>query len=91
MIELADAVRINTDDLTIKNSVVHWQFSKSNTQTERVEMILIAGHQFAFAIIYISDCAETVVLEFEDVIRVVEWLGDTLEPHWLDAGEHSLF
>ena len=52
-------------------------------------MILVAGNQSALAILYISDCAESVMFQFKDVVRVVEWLCDTLELHWLDAGEQA--
>jgi hypothetical protein len=35
-------------------------------------MILIAGYQFAFVIFNISDCAEAVVFQFENVVRIVK-------------------
>ena len=32
--------------------------------------------------------ARTPVFQFEDVVGVVEWLGDSGEAHRLDAGKH---
>jgi hypothetical protein len=90
MIELAYAVRIQTDNFIVKDCVVHWQFSKSNTQKEKVEVILIARHQFAFVIFYISDCAKAVVFQFENVVWIIKPLCNALEAHGLDAGEHGL-
>jgi len=34
---------------------------------------------------------EAVLLQFENVIGIVEWLSDETEPHGPDAWEHDLF
>ncbi len=36
----------------------------------------------------VGERAEAVVFKFEDVVGVVEWLGDPGEAHRLDAGKH---
>jgi hypothetical protein len=89
VIELADAIRVQTDDFTIENRVLSWQLPESDPQEKKVEMFLIAGDQLAFAVFNVGDCAAAVVLQLEDVIRVVEWFGNTLEAHKLDAGEQA--
>jgi hypothetical protein len=77
-------------NLAIQDCVFYRQFSQSDTQEKKVEMILIAGHQFAFVIFYISDCAEAVVLQFEYVIGVAKRFCNALEAHGLDARKHGL-
>jgi hypothetical protein len=52
-------------------------------------MVLVAGYQLAFAVFYIGDCTEGVVLQLEDVVWIIKWFLDALEPPWLDAGEHG--
>jgi hypothetical protein len=86
---LTDTIVVLADDFTIKNRVLHWQFPESDTQEEKVEMILIAGYQFAFVIFNISDCAEAVVFQFENVVRIVKGFCNALEAHRLDAGEQA--
>jgi hypothetical protein len=51
---------------------------------------MVPRDQFAFASLDISERAEAVVLQFKNVVGIVEWLGDSREAHWLDAGEHGL-
>jgi hypothetical protein len=41
--------------------------------------------------LHISDGAEAIVFQFENVIGIVERLCDTLEPHRLYAWEHMEF
>jgi hypothetical protein len=57
----------------------------------KLEVIRIARHQSAHTIFDVGDGAEAVVFQSKDVVGIVEWLLDTLEAHWLDAGEHGLF
>ena len=89
MTKLADTIAVQTDYFTVKDCVLHWQFSESNNQKDKVEVILIAGYQFTFAFVYIGDCAEAVVFQFEDAVWIIKRLCNALEAHGLDAGEQA--
>jgi hypothetical protein len=49
-------------------------------------MILITIHQFAFAIVSISDGAKAVMFQFEDVVRTIKGFCNAPESHWFDLG-----
>jgi hypothetical protein len=63
--------------------LVGYHIAQDRFAMHAVEMILIARYQLAFVIFDISDCAEAVMLEFEDIVGIIEWLEDTLPWIWL--------
>ncbi len=90
-IELTDAVRIEAHDLAIENCIPDRELVERLLQrVERFELIAVAGDQLALVAFDVSQCSEPVVLEFEDVVRVVERLRNAGQAHGLDAGEHIL-
>jgi hypothetical protein len=76
-VELADAVAIEADNFAVQDSVLDGQFLERLLQViEGLEVIQVARDQLAFASLDVGDRAEPIVFQFEDVVGVVEWLGD---------------
>src|SRR5271166_7074769 len=86
-IELTDAVRIEAHDFTVENRALYRQLVEGFLQRlERLEAVQVPRDQFAFASIDVGERSEAVVFQFENVLGIIEWFGDSGEAHWLDAG-----
>jgi hypothetical protein len=60
-----------------------------NVSNPRSQVPLIARNQLALAVLKVRDRPETVVLQLENVIGMVERLPHQAEPHGVNAREHN--
>jgi hypothetical protein len=88
-VELAYAMFIETYDFTVQDGILNEQFGERFLEKcEQLESVAVTADEFAFVVFDVSQRPEAVVLQFEDVIRVIERLHDS-QAHRLDAREHS--
>ena len=86
LIKLTDAVGIEADDFTVENCILYRQFVERFLQRlEGLEVVQVPRDQFAFAIVDVGERPEAVVLQFKNVIGIVEGLRYQPEPHRLNA------
>lgn len=90
IIEAADAVRIQAYNLTVDNGVLHRKLAESGSERREAEVIKVAGDQLALAVLYVRERAETVLLQLEDVVGIVERVLDEVQSHWSDARKHDV-
>jgi hypothetical protein len=72
-------------DLSVDDRVLHGQLTKDGAEGGKPQVILVAGDQFTFTILDVRKRTEAVVLQFEDVVRMVEWILYQTEPHRVKA------
>jgi len=89
LVELADAIPIDANDLTVNDGVLDGQSRQRFLQRCEPEMLQVAGNEFALTAFDVHQRSKAVVLQFEDVIGIVERFLHEAEPHGVDAWKHT--
>jgi hypothetical protein len=88
-VKFADAITVETDNFAVENSVLDGQLIERFLQEiEGFEVVQVATDESARAVLDVGYCTKTIMLQFENVVRIVEWFRDVGKAHRLDAGEH---
>ena len=89
LIELAQALRVDPNNLAIKDGVLDGQLGERPLECLKSKVPLIARNQLRLAVLQIRDRPEAVVFQLENVIGMVEGLPHQTEPHGVNAREHN--
>jgi len=65
---------VYTDNFPVEDSVLHGQLSQSSLERLESQVSLIAGNELALAVLEVDNGPETVMFQFENVVRMVKWL-----------------
>ena len=87
--ELAHALRIDANNLAVKDGVLDGQLGQRPLECLKPQVPLIARNQLRLAILQVRDRPETVVFQLEHVIGMVEGLPHETEPHRVNARDHN--
>jgi hypothetical protein len=68
MVETADTVVINADDLAIDDRVLHREPRQVFPQGLKPRLVGVARQNLAFTILDVHYCPKAIVLQFEDVV-----------------------
>jgi hypothetical protein len=85
LIELAHPIRVEADNRAVDNSVLSRQRRESLFQSAEAKVPIFSGDNPALTVLQVDHSAEAVVLQLEDVFRIVERLLHHSEPHWTNA------
>ena len=80
LIELAQALRVDPNNLAIKDGVLDGQLGERPLECLKSKVPLIARNQLRLAVLQIRDRPEAVVFQLENVIGMVEGLPHQTEP-----------
>src|SRR5215469_4826313 len=89
LVELAHTLRIDANNLAVNDGVLHGQLGERPLEYLKSKVPLIARNQLALAVLEIRDRPKTVVLQLENVVRMVKGLPHQTEPHGVNAWEHD--
>jgi hypothetical protein len=85
MVETANAIAIYADDLAIDDCILHLEARQVFPQGFESKLVGVARQNLAFAVLYVHHCPEAIVLQFENVVGMIEGLSDQAEPHRANA------
>jgi hypothetical protein len=85
IVETTYAPRVETNDFAIQDRALHRQTSKGLCERLEAQKFLLAGNEFALTVLEVRNRTESIVLEFKDVIGMVERLFHQSEPHRVNA------
>jgi hypothetical protein len=89
---LADAITIETYNFAVENGILDGQLiERFPKEIEGFEVVQATADEPARAVLDVGNCTETIMLQFENVVGIVERFRDAGEAHWLDLGKHLYF
>src|SRR5215475_12167540 len=90
VLELRISFSVQADYLAIEHCAFDsaLQRKRETEVREGFELVAIARHQFAAAIFDVRERAETIPLDLEQPIRMIERFGPPVEEHWLKRQHH---
>ena len=86
VVELRSATLVETDNLSIEHGLAVPRCGHCSPKcAKRIERMTVAGDEFCATVLDDSERAETVVLEFEDPLGMIEGRRTTGERHRLEC------
>ena len=89
LVELAHTILVQAHDFAIENRTLHGQLRHNSPEGLEAEILQLAGDELALAVLEVGDSAEAVMLQFKDVVGMVERLLNEPEAHGPDARQHT--